>query len=140
MPPRIIVDANVLVSAYGAGGEIRRLWCDSLRDYKIVISPEIFIEVESRLRNGEFTLSAADIKSALKDIAARCEVVRPNPQPETTTSLAALHLARHEFSDGRSPAFLLTTVDHLAALAELEGCKIVSIEEFCNSLRQLHAT
>lgn len=138
MRPRIIVDANVLVSAYGVDGEVRRLWRDSLRDYRIVISPEIFIEVEARLRNGEFTLSASEIKSALKDIAGRCDFVRPNAQ--SSSGFAALNVARHEFPDGVPPVFLLTTDDRLSGEAEIEGCRILRIEDFCNSLRQLQAT
>jgi predicted nucleic acid-binding protein len=141
MPSRIIVDAGVLVSAYGVDGEIRKLWRELLREYKIVISPEIFIEVESRLRNGEFNLSGDQIKSALKEIVERCEIVRPSPaaDPRFEESGAA-HLAaltKHRFADGASPSHLLTSDDSLLREGEIDASKVVSIEMFCNSLRQL---
>lgn len=144
MPAKVIVDANILVSAYGVDGEVRRHWRDSLGEYKIVISPEIFIEVEARLRNGEFSLSPDEIKSALREIAERCDFVRPSPpvDPRFEDSGAAniAALARHRFADGISPAFVLTGEDRLCAEGEIEGCKIVGIEQFSIALRQLQAT
>jgi predicted nucleic acid-binding protein len=144
MPPRIIVDAGVLVSAYGADGEIRRHWHDSLREYQIVISPEIFIEVESRLRNGEFSLSDSQIKSALKEIVERCEIVRPSPAAdprfEESGGAHLVALAKHRFTDGVSPTHLLTADDRLLSEGEIDACKVVRIENFCNSLRQLQPT
>lgn len=144
MPPKIIVDADVLVSAYGMDGEIRKHWRDLSGEYKILISPEIFIEVESRLRNGEFGLSSSQIKSALKEIVERCEIIRPSPSTDpyfddaASAHLAAL--AKHRFADGVSPKFLVTGNDRLCREIEIESCKIVRIEDFCNSLQQLQRT
>jgi predicted nucleic acid-binding protein len=143
MPSKIIVDAGVLVSAYGVDGEIRGYWRNALREYKIVISPEIFIEVESRLRNGEFNLSGEQIKSALKEIVERCEIVRPSPAAdpkfeESGAYLAAL--AKHRFADGVFPTHLLTSDDRLLRAGEINASKVVPIENFCNSLRQLQPT
>lgn len=113
-------------------------------EYKIVISPEIFIEVESRLRNSEFALSPEEIKSALKEIAGRCDIVRPSPPSDPrfeATGFANLAaLARHCFVDGVAPTYLLTGDDRLSRETQIEGCKILRFEEFCSSLRQLQPT
>lgn len=141
MSAKIIVDSAVLVSAYAIDGEIRRYWRALLADYTIVISPEIFIEVESRLRNGEFGLSSEEIKSALQEIVKQCQIVRPSPaadapsEPIDASNFATL--ARHRFPDGVSPTYLITADDRLTRETAIDGCKILRIEDFCSSLRQL---
>ena len=135
--PRIIVDANILISAYGCDGEVRRYWRESLRAYKIAVSPEILIEVEARLRNGEFNLSSGEIRAILKDIIDRCDVVRPSPprDPKFENSKDAhiAALARHQFADGVSATFLLTGDDALCREGRIGKCRILGIGEFCNS-------
>ena len=137
MLPKIIVDANILISAYGCDGEVRRYWRDTLMAYKIVVSPEILIEVEARLRNGEFSMSNDEIRAVLSDILSRCEIVRPNPArdpkfPNTKDAhLAAL--AKCEHPDGVHPQWLLTGDNALKDLVTIGSCKVVGIGEFCNS-------
>jgi predicted nucleic acid-binding protein len=134
---KIIVDANILISAYGCDGEVRRYWRDSLRAYKIIVSPEILIEVEARLRNGEFNLPDESIKGVLLDILSRCEVVRPNPAhdpkfPDAKDAhLSAL--ARHAHPDGVFAEWLLTGDEALRRCVKIGNCKITGIGEFCNS-------
>src|ERR1700690_930250 len=79
MKSRIIVDANILISAYGFDGDVRRYWLESLRGHRIVISPEILIEDEARLRDGNFNKLSSEIRAILKNLVSRCEVVRPPP-------------------------------------------------------------
>jgi predicted nucleic acid-binding protein len=138
MTPRIVVvDANILISAYGFDGEVRRHWSESLWGCKMVVSPEILIEVESGLRNSEFNLGNAEIKKILADILERCEVVRPNPVRDPgfknakDSHLAAL--AQYKFPDGARPEFLLTGDEALRLQGRIGNCEIRGIGEFCNS-------
>lgn len=137
MPPKIIVDANILVAAYTSDGELRSHWRHLLSEYKIVISPEIFIETEARLRRTEFFLTPEEIRSALKEIAQRCEFVRPSPPLDAQLEDTAAALARHKFPDGAAPKLLITANERLLRETEIDGCKIVRIEDFTNALRQL---
>ena len=141
MNPRIvIVDANILISAYGFDGEVRRYWRESLWGCKVVVSPEILIEVESRLRNSEFNLAATEIKTILLDILQRCELVRPNPARDPgfknskDSHLAAL--AQHKLPSGASPEFLLTGDEALRRERKIGDCEILGIGEFCNSAKK----
>jgi len=137
MDPRIVVvDANILISAYGFDGEVRRYWRESLWGCKVVISPEILIEVESRLRNSAFNLSGQEIKAILLDILHRCELVRPNPARDPSfknakdSHLAAL--AQYKLPNGASPEFLLTGDEALLQERKIGTCEILRIGEFCN--------
>ncbi len=74
---KLVIDANILVSAYSTGGRIHEQWREGFGPHQLVISPEIFAEVERTLRQAEFHLSPEMIRVCLKDILKRCELVRP---------------------------------------------------------------
>lgn len=74
---KLILDANILVSAYAVDGRIREYWRKGLGPHQLLISPEILTEVESALRRTEFHLSDDGIRTILVDILDRCDVVRP---------------------------------------------------------------
>lgn len=134
-PKTVVVDSNILISAYGLDGDIRRYWRESLQGCRLVVSPEILIEVESRLRNSEFNLASKEIKAALAEILGRCQVVRPDPVRDPNfknfreAHLAAL--ARHKLPSGTAPQFLLTAEEALLREGKIGNCEILGIEAFC---------
>jgi len=137
----VVVDANILISAYGFDGDVRRYWHGSLWGCEIVVSPEILIEVESRLRNSEFNLETTEIKKILLDILDRCKLVRPNParDPKFKNSkdshLAAL--VQFKLPGGATPDFLLTGDAVLLQEGKIGNCEVLRIGEFCNSGKHL---
>lgn len=74
---KLVIDANILVSAYSTSGRIQERWRKGLGPHQLMISPEIFAEVERTLRQVEFHLAADQITHCLKDILTRCVLVRP---------------------------------------------------------------
>ena len=74
---KLVIDANILVSAYSSAGRTQEKWKAGLGCHELVISPEIFTEVERTLRQAEFHLASEEIKERLKDILKRCTLVRP---------------------------------------------------------------
>ena len=140
-PKIVVVDANILISAYGFDGEVRRYWRESLWGCRLVVSPEILIEVESRLRNSQFNLAGTEIKAILLDILQRCELVRPNPARDPgfknskDSHLAAL--AQFKLPGKASPEFLLTGDEALRQERKIGNCEILGIGEFCNSGRHV---
>lgn len=139
----VVVDSNILISAYGREGDLRRYWRESLQGCQLVVSPEILIEVESRLRNSEFNLAGKEIKAALAEILARCQVVRPEPVRDPNfkdareSHLAAL--ARHKLPNGFAPQFLLTSEEALLREGKIGNCEILAIESFCGESKQNQA-
>ena len=77
---KLVIDANILVSAYTADGKIRACWRRTSREHDPIISPEIFAEVERTIRKREFLLSDFAARSALLDILKTCKVIRTRGQ------------------------------------------------------------
>lgn len=80
---KVILDANLLVSAYTCDGVVRRHYLHDLELVETFISPEIFIEVERSLRRKEFGVELSDVAVILKDIIARCKVIRIKATPDS---------------------------------------------------------
>lgn len=141
---RIIVDASTLVAAYGSDGEVRAHWQNSLGGYKIAISPEVLIDVEAKLRNGEVTVPPSGIRAILGAILERCDIVRPAPLRDSKFEnckegyLAAL--ARHRFADGVPASFLLTADGVLCGETKIGNCRVLGIAEFCRQFAGIAAT
>lgn len=57
----LVVDANILVSAYSSAGRVQKEWRTGVGFHRLVISPEIFAEVERTLRKTEFHLAPDEI-------------------------------------------------------------------------------
>lgn len=74
---KLVIDANILVAAYSKSGRIQDHWRKGFGSHQLMISPEIFAEVERTLRQVEFHLAAGEIRQSLKDILQRCVLVRP---------------------------------------------------------------
>jgi len=83
---KLVIDANILVSAYSSNGRIREAWRDGLGTHQLVISPEIFAEVERNLRQAQFHLSHDQIQVCLRDILERCDLIRPRAKYTGTIS------------------------------------------------------
>jgi predicted nucleic acid-binding protein len=80
---KVILDANLLVSAYTCDGVVRRHYLHDLELVETFISPEIFIEVERSLRRKEFGVEPSDVAVILKGIIARCKVIRIKAKPDS---------------------------------------------------------
>lgn len=125
----LVIDANILVSAYSAAGRIQKKWKTGVEFHRCVISPEIFAEVERTLRKSEFHLAPHEIKEHLKDILKRCTVVRPkacfngNMPDEKDRHLANLAL---EVGADR----ILTGETALKRSMTIAGARVMSLTEF----------
>ena len=129
---KLVIDANVLVSAYSAAGRVHDLWEAGLGPHQLFISPEILAEVERTLRQVEFHLAPNEIKARLKDILGRCVLVRPKAKfngpvaDEKDRHLANLAL---EVRADR----VITGEASLREARELAGIPVLRIAEFCSA-------
>lgn len=96
---RLVIDANILVSAYAHRGTIHEAWTSGIGPHELIISPEIFQEVERNLRQTDFHLSDEKVRICLLDILDRCRIERPQVEFDGTITdendrhLAALFFA-----------------------------------------------
>jgi|SRR6266853_2657928 len=125
---RVVIDANVLVSAYAHRGTIHQQWREGLGPHEYVISPEIFQEVERNLRQSEFLLSESQVREALVDILNRCRLERSPTEfegdipHENDRHLASLYLA--------CAAEYVVTGETVLRRGSNGGVKFISISEF----------
>lgn len=126
---KLVIDANILVSAYSSAGRTQEKWKAGLGCHELVISPEIFAEVERTLRKAEFHLTPDKIKKCLKDILERSTLVRPkarfngNIADENDRHLANLAL---EVGADR----ILTGEKALRSSMTIAGTRVMSLGEF----------
>lgn len=71
---KLVIDANIPVSAYAAEEKIREYWRTALGLHNILISPKIFAEAEMALRQAEFGLTSCEIRAIWLDILDRCKI------------------------------------------------------------------
>jgi len=126
---KLILDANLLVSAYIADGKIHADWQNGLGAHQIFISPEIFTEVERALQEKASHLTRDQIRTALTEILERCKVVRLK-----TNYQGALvdehnrHLADLALAVG---ADKILTGDHpLPEMKVIGGAPVVALAQF----------
>ena len=126
---KLVIDANILVSAYSATGRIDDQWRSGLGPHQLMISPEIFAEVERTLRQTEFHLDADEIKQRLKDILERCVLVRPKATFDgTIADEKDRHLGNLALEVGADK--ILTGETALKKGASIAGTPMVSFAEF----------
>lgn len=125
---RVIIDANVLVSAYAHRGTIHEHWRNGLGPHEYLISPEIFQEVERNLRQSEFLLSELEVREALVDILNRCSLERV--KTEFTGDIA-------DEKDRHLASLLITCAADMVVTGETElrkgsngGIKFISVSDF----------
>ncbi len=131
---KLVIDSNILISAYSAAGTIREVWQKGFGPHRLLISPEIFFEVERELRQAQFELSPAEITGTLKDILKRCEMIRPKT---TYQGEIADEHDRHLVSLVREVgADRLLTEDPARKHWEMvEGIIILSLAQFLTALQ-----
>jgi len=125
----LVIDANILVSAYSSAGRIQEKWRAGLGSHRFVISPEIFAEVERTLRQTEFHLGPDEIKECLKDILKRCTLVRPKARFNgNIADEKDRHLANLALEVGADK--ILTGETALKKGITIAGASVMSFAEF----------
>lgn len=129
---RLVIDSNVIISAYTTDGDVRTLWQQGLELQTLLISPEIFSEIERNLRRTEFGLQPEEVRMVLSDILKRCEVIRMSSSPIDYEGDA--HLAVLE-SDAR--ADFIVTGDHaLLDRGKIGETQTISPGELASKLQE----
>lgn len=137
---KLVIDSNILISAYSVSGKVHEIWQAGFGHHRLLISPEIFSEVEKGLRQVAFELQPAEITLMLKDILKRCEMVRLKT---TYQGEVADEHDRHLVSLAREAgADILLTEDCALQKMEtvvrplrVEGILILSLTQFLTSLQ-----
>ena len=128
---RIVLDTNVIVSAYITCGPARDFWDRVTFQHTVLISPEVFTELEGVLRSEQFNYSDERIAEILRDVLGRVQLVRvrlkycdPMCDP-SDVCIAALALQEE-------PTAVVTGDKPLRAEHAISAIQVLSIREFEN--------
>ena len=125
---KLVIDSNILVSAYTVEGQIHSLWQSLCNDHIRFVSPEIFAEVERTLRETQFELNETQVNRILRDILYRCRLVRAKePYEDFIADENDRHLAELAIAVG---ADRIITGDHaIRDAGYVAGTMVSSLRE-----------
>ena len=126
---RIVLDTNVLVSAFVSGGKPEELLnLASHRRYVLLLSRESLRELTGALRYPKFTITNHEIANASQalmrtgkiiDVTSSRKIVPDDPDDNILINLAL---------DGHAD-YIVTGDTHLLALERYKGIKIVGVDD-----------
>lgn len=126
---KLVIDSNLLVSVYSAASPRRDQWAAGLGAHRLYVSPEVFAQVERRLRQAEYHLNAGEIRACLQEILQRCQVVRPKVKPPLgVTNLQDRDLARLALEVKADR--ILTADTGARPRGDLAGVPMMTLSEF----------
>ena len=131
---RVVVDTNVLVSAFIGHGKPRRLVLELLDRHEVVTSPQMLAELIDVLSREKFAeTDKQQAKSFLSILARKVSMVAPKQSfravPDDPDDDAVLSTA-HE---GRA-SHIVSGDRHLLNLGRFRGIRIVSVDEMLGLL------
>ena len=133
---RVAVDTNVFVSALVGRGKPRRLVLRLLGEHSVVLSRQMLAELVGVLSREKFKgvkdsqvdrfLSSLVKKSKVVKVKSRFKVIEEDPDDDAV--LNAAYAGKAEF--------IVSGDEHLLALKEFKGIKIVTVNEMLEILEK----
>lgn len=130
---KVVLDANVLVSALGTRGLCEGVYQLCLEKHVVVLSEAILDEVRRNLRT-KFKLGSARIAEILSLLASNAQIVTPAPVPAGACRDADDLLGLGTLVASKADC-LVTGDQDLLSLEEYEGIPILSPRGFYDRLR-----
>lgn len=134
MGTRVVLDANVLVSALGWRGAPHQIVhsCFEHR-YELLLSPPLLEEIERVLHYPKFRFSPSEIVDYLALLTKTAEIVRPDFQLAVIEADPSDNRVLECALAGRAEV-IVTGDDHLLSLGEFEMIRILRPQAFLNRL------
>jgi len=135
MKRRLVLDTNIIVSAYVTNGPAREFWRHIVSNWLVLMSPEIFAELEEVLRSRDFDFSNEKVAEILKDVLKHVTCVRVHERFEgTLCDLGDIHVAALVVQE--RPEVLVTGDKPLRGEGKISGVPIMSIREFQEHMKE----
>ena len=132
---KIVLDSNVIVSAFGTQGLCSKVFTHCLFEHEIVISEFIIEEVVKTLEE-KFKIPKQKTKEHRQFLMEETKVVIPMNVPSDVCKdpkdLKVLGTAWADKSD-----IIITGDKHLLSLKEFKGISVLSVREFWERSRKL---
>jgi uncharacterized protein len=125
--PRVVVDTNVYVSAYGFGGLPAELVLGAIsRDFELVVSAAILAEV-ARVLADKLGFDRARVEEIVRQVALIATIARPGERLSVIADDPDNRVLECAVEAGAT--FIVSGDRHLLALREFEGIGVLSVIE-----------
>ena len=131
---RLVIDTNVLVSAFVGHGKPRRLVSELLRKHLVVVSPQLLAELADVLSRQKVAATPHHIDTFVTLVARSASIVTPlslpgsvpeDPDDEVVLGTALRGNASH----------IVTGDKHLLRLGTFRGVRLVTVAEMFEVLK-----
>lgn len=134
MTLRIVIDANVLVSAIIDNGKPRQLVIKLLEEHTVVISRQMLAELADVTTRDKFHIKSSQVNRFVASIMSNCKIVVDNSlfkviveDPDDDVILNAAYTGK--------AGYIVTGDKHLLALEKFRQTKIVNVVQMLEILR-----
>lgn len=126
--PRVVLDTNVYISAYGFGGKPAQvIRAAILGEFELVTSPAILTEVAEKLES-VLGFDRAHTTEVVQQIARVATVVRPVSRLAAVTDDADNRILEAAVESGART--IVSGDRHLLDLVEWQGIRVMRVAEF----------
>jgi putative PIN family toxin of toxin-antitoxin system len=132
---RVVIDTNVLVSAFMADGKPRRFVLKLLEEHKLILSRQMLAELADVLTRDKFNVKSSQIDRYLASLARKSRIISAgshfkvvSEDPDDDTVLNTAYKGKADY--------IVTGDRHLIALKEFKMIKIVNVTQMLDTLRQ----
>lgn len=126
--PRVVLDTNVCISAYGFGGKPADVMRAAIvGEFELVTSPAILVEVADQLE-AVLGFDRAHTTDVVRQIARVATIVRPVRRVAVVADDADNRILEAAAESGAG--FIVSGDRHLLDLGEWEGIRVVHVAEF----------
>lgn len=132
---RVVADTNILISGLlWDGNEAEILKMCKTGETDLIISPDIIIELESVLSRNKFSLTKAEIDSAIGEILSISKIVNPRTAVKVMKEDPDDNIILECAIEGNAK-LIISGDKHLLDLNKYEGIEILKAKAFLNRIK-----
>ena len=132
----VVYDTNILISAFiGKGAPYEALKAVYGGKVRLVISPEILLELEDVLSRPKFHYNKSQIRKMITIIVQASTVIEPDTKVNLVKNDQTDNKIIEAAIDGKAKYIVTGDTRHLLPLKRVGNIKIVSVNEFLKKLK-----
>jgi putative PIN family toxin of toxin-antitoxin system len=131
---RVVIDTNVLVSAFIVGGKPRRLVLKLLEEHTVILSRQMLAELADVLARDKFIVKTSQVDRFLASLVRKSKIVTPSSRFKVISEDPDDDVVLNTAYNGKAD-YIITGDKHLLALKEFKRIKIVTVTQMLENLR-----
>jgi putative PIN family toxin of toxin-antitoxin system len=131
---RVVIDTNVLVSAFIVGGKPRRLVLKLLEEHTVILSRQMLAELADVLARDKFIVKTSQVDRFLTSLMRKSKIVTPSSRFKVISEDPDDDVVLNTAYNGKAD-YIITGDKHLLALKEFKRIKIVTVTQMLENLR-----